>query len=153
MSVLLFVGICGQPRVMQRAWYYSLMHRRFWGLLAKAGPPRFSLKREIMRIAALQLAGDILLKLVYVPSEDNPADAPSRGVVRRWRRRPVCVPRSKKQLAAAGAQRRADYLGRAALRRSQRFLRQVNSKIATLKKHNPELASFFSPSASDCEPN
>ena len=49
-----------------------------------------------MRVAALQLAGDLLLKLVYVPSEDNPADAPSRGVVRRWRQRRSCVHVSRK---------------------------------------------------------
>ena len=44
------------------------------------------LLRILRRLAALVLAGDLLLRLVYVPSEDNPADAPSRGVVRRPRR-------------------------------------------------------------------
>jgi len=54
----------------------------------------------IMRqLAAYILAGDLLLRLVYVPSESNPADAPSRGRRRRpalrrkiyklTRRRPV----------------------------------------------------------------
>ena len=41
------------------------------------------LLRILRRLAALVFAGDLLLRLVYVPSEDNPADAPSRGVVRR----------------------------------------------------------------------
>ena len=36
--------------------------------------------RVLRRIAALQLAGDLLLRLVYIPTECNPADAPSRGV-------------------------------------------------------------------------
>jgi hypothetical protein len=41
-----------------------------------------SLKRVIRQLGALTLAGDFLLRYVYVPSEDNPADAPSRGVTR-----------------------------------------------------------------------
>ena len=36
--------------------------------------------------------GDLILKLVCIPSEDNPGDAPSRGVVQRWRRRPTAIP-------------------------------------------------------------
>ena len=36
--------------------------------------------RVLRRIAALQLAGDLLVRLIYVPTECNPADAPSRGV-------------------------------------------------------------------------
>jgi hypothetical protein len=39
----------------------------------------------LRRIAALQLAGDLLVRLIYVPTECNPADAPSRGI----RPRPV----------------------------------------------------------------
>ena len=41
--------------------------------------------RVLRRIAALHLAGDLLVRLIYVPTECNPADAPSRGV----RPRPV----------------------------------------------------------------
>ena len=40
-----------------------------------------SLKREIRFIGSLVLAGNLLLRCLYIPSEDNPADAPSRGVV------------------------------------------------------------------------
>ena len=48
--------------------------------------------RVLRRIVALQLAGDLLVRLVYVPTEYNPADAPSRGV----RARPVArAPRNK----------------------------------------------------------
>jgi hypothetical protein len=36
--------------------------------------------RVLRRTAALQLAGDLLVRLIYVPTECNPADAPSRGV-------------------------------------------------------------------------
>jgi hypothetical protein len=38
------------------------------------------LLRVLRRIAALQLAGDLLVRLIYVPTECNPADAPSRGL-------------------------------------------------------------------------
>jgi len=48
--------------------------------------------REIRRVAAYSLAGDLLIRYCYLPSEDNPADAPSRGIVRRWRRRPSAIP-------------------------------------------------------------
>ena len=34
-------------------------------------------------MAALTIGGNFLIKYVYVPSEDKPADAPSRGIVRR----------------------------------------------------------------------
>ena len=35
--------------------------------------------REIKRLAALVLGGDLLVRYVYIPSEDNPGDAPSRN--------------------------------------------------------------------------
>ena len=66
------------------------------GAVAKGRSSSLYLRREIMRIGALQLAGDLLLKLVYVPSEDNPADAPSRGIVRRRRQRLSCTVDSKR---------------------------------------------------------
>ena len=40
-----------------------------------------SLRFEIRKLAALALAGNLVIKYIYVPSEYNPADAPSRGVV------------------------------------------------------------------------
>ena len=45
-----------------------------------------TLNRHMKRIAALTLACGWLAHFVYVPSESNPADAPSRGVRRRWER-------------------------------------------------------------------
>ncbi len=50
-----------------------------------------SIKRAVRRMGALALAGDLHMKFVYVPSEDNPADGPSRGVLRR-RPSPVVKP-------------------------------------------------------------
>ena len=35
--------------------------------------------REIRRLPALVLGGDLLVRYVYIPSEDNPGDAPSRN--------------------------------------------------------------------------
>ena len=35
--------------------------------------------REIKRLAALALGGDLLIRYIYIPSEDNPGDAPSRN--------------------------------------------------------------------------
>ena len=46
-----------------------------------------TLRPEVRRIAALTLAGDFLMRYIYVPSEDNPADAPSRGIMRQVARR------------------------------------------------------------------
>ena len=66
------------------------------GAVSKGRSSSASLRREIMRIAALQLVGGLLLKLVYVPSEVNPADAPSRGIVRRWRARKGCIAKTKR---------------------------------------------------------
>ena len=45
-----------------------------------------------MRIAAHVLAGDLHLCLAYVPSEDNPGDPPSRGIMRTWRRQRQAQP-------------------------------------------------------------
>ena len=59
-----------------------------------------TVRREIAFIGALLLAGDIRLKAAYVPSEENPADEPSRGIVRRWRARRTAVPgRGRRGLA------------------------------------------------------
>ena len=55
------------------------------GAAAKGRTSALTLKREIRKVAAFTLAGDFLMRYVYVPSEDNPADAPSRGIRRRVR--------------------------------------------------------------------
>ena len=42
-----------------------------------------SLRFEMSTLAALALVGDLLIKYIYIPSEYNPADAPSRGITLR----------------------------------------------------------------------
>jgi hypothetical protein len=46
------------------------------------------IRGTIRHIGALAMATNSLLKLIYVPTEHNPADAPSRGVRTKRRRRP-----------------------------------------------------------------
>ena len=47
-----------------------------FGAVRKGRSSAPSLKREIRFIGGLALAGDLLLRCLYIPSEDNPADAP-----------------------------------------------------------------------------
>jgi hypothetical protein len=49
------------------------------GAVAKGRSSARTIKRIVARISALVLATDITLHLLYVPTEWNPADAPSRG--------------------------------------------------------------------------
>ena len=49
------------------------------GAAAKGRSSAPSIAIHMRRLAALSLASGVLLRFVYVPSEDNPADAPSRG--------------------------------------------------------------------------
>ena len=52
------------------------------GAVAKGRCSSPTMKHEIKHIAALAIAGDLWVRVVYIPSKDNPKDAPSRGVVR-----------------------------------------------------------------------
>ena len=42
-----------------------------------------TIKYQVRKLAALAVAGDFLVKYIYIPTEDNPADVPSRVVVGR----------------------------------------------------------------------
>ena len=75
------------------------------GAVVKGRSSAPTLAREIRKIGAHVLAGDLLIKAVYIPSEENPADALSRGVVRRWKQRtgaPVKSPHLKGKPTADG---------------------------------------------------
>ena len=53
------------------------------GAVAKGRSSARAFRTLLRAIAAYTLAADVLLRLVYIPSESNPADAPSRGK-KRW---------------------------------------------------------------------
>jgi len=53
--------------------------------IAKGRSGAHQFRRTLPHICALLFASDTLLRPIYVPSEDNPADGPSRG----HRRRPI----------------------------------------------------------------
>ena len=50
---------------------------------AKGRTSSESIRGDLRKIAALTIAADLHMHYVYVPSEDNQADAPSRGVIRK----------------------------------------------------------------------
>ena len=104
------------------------------GAVCKGRSSSPSLRKEILRIAALQLAGNLHLHLVYVPSEDNPADAPSRGIVRQWRTRTTCKARSKRIVEAEVACRKRVYHASHKLRQAQRTLRRYTPALEALKR-------------------
>ena len=62
------------------------------GSISKGRSSARALRRVLRSTAAHCLAADVLLRLVYIPTESNPADAPSRGRVRGCNMR---KPRSK----------------------------------------------------------
>ena len=61
------------------------------GALSKGRSSALSLRREVRRIAALTLAGGLVVSYLYVPSEFNPADDPSRGWVSSRRARASAI--------------------------------------------------------------
>mmetsp|Transcript_39239 Transcript_39239/g.104782 ORF Transcript_39239/g.104782 Transcript_39239/m.104782 type:complete len:816 (+) Transcript_39239:142-2589(+) len=69
-----------------------------WAGAATKGRSSSGLARTLRRAAALEMAGDLQVEIVLVPSEENPSDLPSRGV--RWKDLPEEVP------ASAGRARR-----------------------------------------------
>lgn len=50
------------------------------GAICKGRPSSPSLLQILRRIGALQLAADVHLKVIFVPSSDKPSDAASRGI-------------------------------------------------------------------------
>lgn len=50
------------------------------GSLRKGRTSAGTIRRQIRQAAALQIATGVMVVFLYVPSEDNPADKPSRGV-------------------------------------------------------------------------
>jgi hypothetical protein len=73
------------------------------GAVTKGRSASYPLNLLLRRLAALCLFGDLLLHVVFIATEHNPADAPSRGVKRK--RRIDELQRERAQLDAT-AQRR-----------------------------------------------
>ena len=61
---------------------FLLDARAVMGAFAKGRSSAPSLFRAVEKAVGLQLAGDLLVRWVYIASESNPADAPSRGLRR-----------------------------------------------------------------------
>ena len=61
---------------------FLLDARAVMGAFAKGRSSAPSLFRAVEKAVGLQLAGDLLVRWVYIASESNPADAPSRGLHR-----------------------------------------------------------------------
>ena len=80
--VLLLRWLCRSARKHGHRVVILVDAKAVLGAAAKGRSSAPSFKRHARRLAALTLAGGFLARYVYVPSEDNPADAPSRGVVR-----------------------------------------------------------------------
>ena len=68
------------------------------GAITKGRSSALRIRKDVANVAALCIAGDILLRSAYVPSEDNPADEPSRGCLRARRLRRSCVRRGKRKV-------------------------------------------------------
>jgi len=87
-----------------------------------------SLRRAILRTAALTVGGDLLLHVVYVPSEENAADGPSRGKRRFYRS--VATP-----LAGNWKPRCSKLKGSVPTRRNQRQAWRADDQFIALADH------------------
>ena len=69
----------------------SLLLYTSWKVSDNGGigsPTLPSIRLQVRRMAALTVGCNFLMRYIYIPSEHNPADAPSRGVMRRVRLQP-----------------------------------------------------------------
>ena len=84
-----------------------LVDSAVWLGAAAKGRSSSTLSRLLRKACALQLAGDVMLHLVLVPSSENPSDEPSRGV--RVRKPPTCLKPGRPRLAKLCRQRQKAY--------------------------------------------
>ena len=91
------------------------------GAATKGRSSAGALRSVLRSLAATLLASDVLLRLVYIPTESNPADAPSRGV--RKRRHPPPWRRSVKKLTK-----------KPRLTRTERWMQALPARISELEK-------------------
>ena len=77
--VLLARWLSRSPRQHQKRHAVLVDARSILGAAARSRTSAPSYWKEIRRLAAYAIGCDMLMEYVYVPSESNPADAPSRG--------------------------------------------------------------------------
>ena len=66
------------------------------GAVAKGRTNAPGLRGVVRALGAYQMASDVLLRLIYIPTDHNPADLPSRGTRCRFRsRRKAPTPSSR----------------------------------------------------------
>ena len=76
------------------AWFLLIDSKVVVGAMAKGRSGSPQLNGFLRRVAALCFSGGLSLSVVYIPTEFNPADFPSRGLAipRRWQRGPSKLP-------------------------------------------------------------
>ena len=99
------------------------------GAISKGRSSAGAIKRDVKLAAALLLAGDVALSCAYVPSENNPADEPSRGIVRRFRARASAVPVRRRKGLVKDSDSRTCKAGKTAKRGADIHLRDRVSAI------------------------
>ena len=76
-----------------------LIDSAVWLGAAAKGRSSTRLNKLLRKVAALELAGELQVHLILVPSAENPSDAPSRGVRR------VATKKSRAEVVAPCASR------------------------------------------------
>jgi len=113
--------------------------RAVLGAFAKGRSSAPSLFRPARRLAAHVLAGELHVRFVYIPSEENPADDPSRGRRRCWRgrRSPLPARADREGLTAAAA-------GRDALRCERARVQEIDALDEELRaRSDPDLNRYL----------
>eukprot|EP00931_Biecheleriopsis_adriatica_P092086 TRINITY_DN6590_c0_g2_i2.p1 TRINITY_DN6590_c0_g2~~TRINITY_DN6590_c0_g2_i2.p1 ORF type:complete len:417 (-),score=44.86 TRINITY_DN6590_c0_g2_i2:597-1742(-) len=99
------------PRIFHPRLPVLIDAKAVLGAASKGRTSAPGIRGAIRKIGALLLASDCLLRLVYVPSEDNPADDPSRGKRHRFPNRKLLKKqRSKRSRIESRAERRLQEL-------------------------------------------
>jgi hypothetical protein len=80
--VLLLRWLCRSERKHAHRVVVLVDAKAVLGAAAKGRTSAPSFKMQLRKLAALTLAGDFLVRYIYIPSEDNPADEPSRNIAR-----------------------------------------------------------------------
>ena len=101
------------------------------GALQKGRSSAGTLRHPIAQAGAIMLACNLRLRFAYLPSESNPADAPSRGVrVPRASRLKCKKSMKSKQSRDARAEQRATDLARVMAFNDDVFVKFLDSTVA-----------------------